>query len=148
MVGGLGIGEKGFVFGVKFCPHTHRVCPRARTPQFASEFFVKSDLLDSQSLLHTLQLDCLGTPGAFAHDSTSRDHTKSLMGVISWENARTMVNSMKIDITGLIKLFFLVLTHPIGAYRMTRIIIKWLNTNKLVKFNPEEDARTHASEMA
>ena len=52
------------------------------------------------------------------------------------------VNNMEIDIRGLIKLFFFVITHPIGVYRFAREIIKWLNTNKFLKFNPPENQRT------
>ena len=45
------------------------------------------------------------------------------------------MNSMGIDTTGLIDLFFFVITHPFGAYRFTRDILKWLDTNKFKKFN-------------
>jgi hypothetical protein len=42
---------------------------------------------------------------------------------------------MGIDFTGLINLFIYVITHPVGAYRFTRDILKWLDTNKFNKFN-------------
>ena len=45
------------------------------------------------------------------------------------------VNKMDIDTTGLIHLFFYVITHPIGAFRFTWDILKWLDTNKFLKFN-------------
>ena len=40
------------------------------------------------------------------------------------------VNDSEIDCFGLIKLFFFVITHPIGAYQFTRNILKWLDTKK------------------
>lgn len=54
------------------------------------------------------------------------------------------MNNMEIDIRGLIKLFFFVITHPIGVYRFARDIMKWLNTNKFLKFNLEEDTMYQA----
>ena len=43
---------------------------------------------------------------------------------INDEYARTMVGNMKRDIIGLIKLFFFVITHPIGVYRFTRDVAR------------------------
>jgi hypothetical protein len=52
------------------------------------------------------------------------------------------VKKMDIDIIGVVKLMFFLITHPVGAYHFSKNILNWLDSNKFQHFNLEE-AHSH-----